>query len=707
MTTAVACVALAAACPAAGLASSSVNWGTGLAAVAPANATANSTVDLNAVSCASPGNCGAVGIYVAGGVDQGLLLTQTAGSWGAGREAVLPTGASTTNPSIVIPAVSCPAVGSCVAVGTYLDSSSHYQGLLLTETGGVWADGVKAPLPVATATNPAVTLSSVACPSAGNCAAVGSFFDNLNHKQGLLLNESGGSWSAAAMLLPSGAPASAIPDLNAVSCASPGNCTAVGDYDDTSGHEQGLMVTESSGTWGQALEASLPADAFSSPGARLTAVSCASAGNCGAIGSYANDAAGDRAGLLLTQSAGTWATGVEAPVRGQGTAPLTGISCPSPGNCVAVGTSDATGGFVVSQTSGTWGSAVTAPVPPGGQDSSESAVSYVSVGNCVTVGNYSVNGLGSPAFSVTESSGQWGPGVALALPTDASSPPGSTLSSLSCAAIANCSAVGNYNRASGGSPGLLLTAAPASPSLAAAGPATAITGQAIAPSDIAAVLSSGAQPTGTVSFVVVGPQSTPPSGCGGGTALGATTVAGNGTYHPPSGFTPSSAGDYRWYASYGGDLGDDQTASTCGASMAETVVSDVPPPTATTSPATAPTAATPAGNPPPGPGAVAVERVRVARSTVLVLLRCDGQTGSSCSVTLTLSRMRATLAAAAVSLVAGQIRTIVLRLNRAGHQLLRTLDRFRAKLTAVQDGRAVASRKLSFHSPAKHRRRSR
>ena len=95
-----------------------------------------------------------------------------------------------------------------------------------------------------------------------------------------------------------------------MSCASAGNCTAVGDYKDSSGHEQGLLLTETSGRWATGVEPSLPANAGTNPGANLLSVSCASAGNCTAVGGYANRS-GILQGLLLTETSGTWATGVE------------------------------------------------------------------------------------------------------------------------------------------------------------------------------------------------------------------------------------------------------------------------------------------------------------------------------------------------------------------------------------------------------------
>jgi hypothetical protein len=114
----------------------------------------------------------------------------------------------------------------------------------------------------------------------------------------------------------------------------------------------------------------------------------------------------------------------------------------------------------------------------------------------------------------------------------------------------------------------------ASPSLSISAPASGTAGSQIGSSSVSAALASGSSPTGTVTFTVFGPQPSPPSSCAsGGSTVGTATVSGNATYNPSAAFTPPAAGDYWWYASYGGDTGNDPAATTCGAGMAETVVS--------------------------------------------------------------------------------------------------------------------------------------
>src|SRR5438128_2219935 len=171
----------------------------------------------------------------------GVLLASTVQSSEAfaalrasGVEATLPAGAG-SNPQVALGSVSCASAGNCGAVGTYFDSSNHQQGLLLSETAGTWATGVEASLPADAGSDPAVNLTSVSCASAGNCSAVGLYCDSSDHRQGLLLRESGRSWATGVeATLPANAGSNPLVALGSVSCASAGNCGAVGTYFDSS-----------------------------------------------------------------------------------------------------------------------------------------------------------------------------------------------------------------------------------------------------------------------------------------------------------------------------------------------------------------------------------------------------------------------------------------------------------------------------------------
>ena len=202
-------------------------------------------------------------------------------------------------------------------------------------------------------------------------------------------------------------------------------------------------------------------------------------------------------------------------------------------------------------------------------------MSCASAGDCSTVGFYT-DSSGQQGLLLGESGGTWSAGAKATLPASAGSSPYVNLLSVSCAAAGECSTVGNYFDSSGAQQGLLLGESGgtlASPALSVSAPSSGTAGSAISSSSVSASLSGGSMPTAAITFTVFGPQSTAPTVCSsGGTTVGTATVSGNGAYNPSGGFTPPSAGDYWWYARYGGDPDNNPANSACGAAMAETVV---------------------------------------------------------------------------------------------------------------------------------------
>jgi hypothetical protein len=120
--------------------------------------------------------------------------------------------------------------------------------------------------------------------------------------------------------------------------------------------------------------------------------------------------------------------------------------------------------------------------------------------------------------------------------------------------------------------GAIVPAACTTLSLSAPGSGT--TGTASSPTSITAKLSgAAAAASGTITFRVIGPQSSPPADCtSGGTVVGTATVSGAGSYHPSAGFTPAQPGTYWWYASYSGDTDNTSSDSGCGTGMKSTVI---------------------------------------------------------------------------------------------------------------------------------------
>src|SRR5215468_6936018 len=98
-------------------------------------------------------------------------------------------------------------------------------------------------------------VSSVSCASAGNCAAVGSYRDQYHHDQGFVSSERKGVWGRAVEVPGLGAlNKGGAAFVSSVSCGSAGNCVAAGSYTDRHHHSPGFVAVERHGRWGKAVE---------------------------------------------------------------------------------------------------------------------------------------------------------------------------------------------------------------------------------------------------------------------------------------------------------------------------------------------------------------------------------------------------------------------------------------------------------------------
>src|SRR5215467_11285544 len=186
--------------------------------------------------------------------------------------------------------------------------------------------------------------------------------------------------------------------VNQVSCASPGNCAATGDYTDAQDHTQPFVASEMNGTWGLAIQVpGIPA--LSKGGGGLgSAVSCASPGNCDVTGVYL-DAHGHQHAFVADENNGTWHNAHAIPGLGKlnpgGTSSARTMSCALAGNCTAGGFyEDATisfHAFVADETNGQWGRVHTIDVTVTGvtpiNEEQVTAVSCASAGTCAATGN--------------------------------------------------------------------------------------------------------------------------------------------------------------------------------------------------------------------------------------------------------------------------------------------------------------------------------
>jgi hypothetical protein len=385
------------------------------------------------------------------------------GVWGTARE--LPGLAGAAQAEIL--GLSCAAPGDCAAggfsVGVNDDSATSFVADEVKGTWGraqdivPWADG-----------NDALVFS-VACPSAGNCAAAGIYSDlppvDDQVAYGVFVaDEKDGKWGTG--VAATGAPGLNTNDLDrpsvsGISCPSAGNCVVVGEFPDNNGIDQAYLLAEVRGTWQTGVEVPGMAALNGGAGATVTSVSCASAGNCAVGGSYWTSTAETQSQpFVASQTNGTWHSAITVPgtsaVTGAG-ASVQAMSCPRAGNCVAAGSDGPQ--FAVTDVNGTWGNAVTiAGIGAIG------TLSCPASGDCAAGGTISAGTSvgGTKAALVTETNGTWGKPVIVPGLTGIPGAQDSAVTSVSCASPGNCTAGGDYqyqyqNMPDGGSTAFAVT----------------------------------------------------------------------------------------------------------------------------------------------------------------------------------------------------------------------------------------------------------
>ncbi len=279
-----------------------------------------------------------------------------------------------------------------------------------------WRAARNATLPVGGTTVPSGYLPALACPSAGNCVAAGDYANAAGTVRGLILNEVAGTWRRPLTIIapPNAAPSAGLTP-NAVSCGSNGDCVVVGSYQDRSGNTQSFIDVETRGVWVKAAKVALPVNAAATgQNSQIHSISCPSPGDCSAVGSYVDNATPNThgEGFVLNEVARRWRRAEEirlpASVNANPFVTAGQVACASVDNCSAVGT-------------------------------------YIDANN-ITQG-----------LTVDEVRGAWRAGASLSLPGNANAFSGVTFASLACDAPGRCTAVGTYETVSGAVQGLAVS----------------------------------------------------------------------------------------------------------------------------------------------------------------------------------------------------------------------------------------------------------
>jgi hypothetical protein len=323
-------------------------------------------------------------------------------------------------------AVTCVDADDCWAVGDS-PSASAINGLPLIEhnAGSGWSI-VSSPDPPDSTYG---ELSGVTCTSADDCWAVGSYNGIqpippfTGNPSTLIEQYTGSGWSIASSPDPSGSTSSG---LQAVTCTSADDCWAVGSY-----NGDATLIEHDAGSGWAVVSSPNPTGETTS---ELWAVTCANAGDCWAIGGSESTGTNSNRTLIEHLTGGGWSI-----VPNAGGGPLDSVSCVSASDCWAVGQS-----VIERDTGGGWG-IVPGPTPwggPGGWDDSLSGVTCASAGDCSAVGDQVYATAGGHGYVYTLIEQDTGSGWTI---VSSPNPPGGTdvtLSGVTCTSVGHCWAVG-------------------------------------------------------------------------------------------------------------------------------------------------------------------------------------------------------------------------------------------------------------------------
>ncbi|HWD96237.1 MAG TPA: hypothetical protein VG246_07450 [Acidimicrobiales bacterium] len=263
---------------------------------------------------------------------------------------------------------------------------------------------------------------------------------------------------AKEVALPKGS--TGIPDgfLPSLSCVSARECVAGGDYTTTAGATNGLIVSETNGTWRAPITLVAPVGANVNPDVTIFDVSCGAAGNCAAVGSY-EDSARNIVPFTANEVNGKWLRSREltlpknAIVNGQ-SGELRAVECSSAYNCSAVGeyfdnyrAYPRSQGFVATEVRGHW--SIAREVLIAQKTNFNPFVTFAqlacsSLGNCVGVGSFIDAHDVTEGLVVSQVRGVWHKGEEVSVPANASAFSGASLSEVTCLARSTCDALGTF-----------------------------------------------------------------------------------------------------------------------------------------------------------------------------------------------------------------------------------------------------------------------
>jgi hypothetical protein len=223
------------------------------------------STDASRPSCPVVGWCAVI-------VDRALPVAAILadGTW-TSTALPVPPGASG---QVFVSDLSCAAIDACVAVGSFDDATGGHL-IAYSLAQGSWSATTLPSTPDA----PGATLSAISCPVIGSCLAVGKSANDVSAVWSPFIETlANGTWHADTLALPSGV---LNESFSGISCTATMACVAVGIRSNADRTPAALTATLTGGSW---TRYSL-ANATGTVATTLTGVACPVGGACEAVGS--------------------------------------------------------------------------------------------------------------------------------------------------------------------------------------------------------------------------------------------------------------------------------------------------------------------------------------------------------------------------------------------------------------------------------------
>jgi Bacterial Ig-like domain (group 3) len=429
---------------------------------------------LEAVACPAQGACTAGGFYSDGvsKKQQGFVIGESSGLWGTAEDVPLVPQLNTGGSADVL-AVACLAAGECGAGGFYRDATG-LEAFMGSEVSSTWDGSIELP-----GSGGNAQIDAEACPAFGRCVVGGYIADSHGNRQPFV-DEQSNAWPTAEPVL-GNLNKGSFGEVTSLSCTSLGSCVAGGFYTDAKGGRQAFVVTQAHGDWGPMTQ--LAGSLNKGENAQVNQVSCGVSPNlvsvitCAAVGFYAPSANHGQA-FTATMANGKWGPAVMVPGSAAldkgGFAQLNSVSCPTAGNCSAGGSymasSASTQPMVVTEKNGTWGTAIVVPGSATlntGKNMSVTHVSCVSPGTCSAAGGFHTSNHSQGVWVASQKGGTWGTAGTIPGLSGLATGGQAEVNGLSCATSDSCGLVGDYTTMTGSQQPFVVSGSVDAPSLTA------------------------------------------------------------------------------------------------------------------------------------------------------------------------------------------------------------------------------------------------